>query len=1856
MHAVRLLTLSTLTLATLEALAGIQTTLPQSWLKADLSVPSESQTPLYVTITPDQTTCQAKYGREAYEKCARPFGIYGRRVTGVRLEPAMPGTWRWLGSDTLSFTPSEAWPEKTTFKVALNDLRLPAATTLVNPEVTFATPPLTMTSGDMTFWLDPAVDGARALSVDATFSTVVRDTSAFEKSTQIEVPPNSDLRLKAPTFIWNHDKTRVYVRLPIEKLGTKATEVTVRFPMAIGRWEAKKDHRPTVKPGFEVAQCRRIVPASHGLYVMKDVQLTPTRTDTLESVYELTLKPSLLTKPSDLLKALRVTELPEKLNDEAVTPTNWQRAPAVTDDVLARGTPVQVELKTDPEIPTDRITLRLRAPQGHFLHVALPQGFGPQTDTGLTQPWHTVMALHDPGAEVGFLAPGHMMTLSGKRTLTLLADGVDRIRWRIERVRDPFLALVAAQYRAHANTQHADALADAQTGDIPLPAGHRFASLSLDATQLPGHKSGLFQVTLVGEKQTKDGWKEVAQAQKRVLVTDTGLIAKTSREGLMTVFTTNLVTGATTAGIDVALLGANGVPLQTVKTDAQGIARFSSTKGLAHEKVPTAIVATHPETGDLAWLSLSDASNVDHMIDLDASGRQVADDGLTGLLFADRGLYRQGDTVHTGLIVKTADWHALPQGLPLTLRATDSAGRTLYENPVTLTQEGTAEATWTLPKDALPGNLRLDLLVGDTVLSTHNALVGDFTPESMRLSATLQNTAPGWMLPGDLTIDSHLTMNFGASAGSRPVSGRVAFSSAGRLEFPGWSGWTFVDPTPFEGHKESITLKAQRTDNEGHTTLTLPIKTEGTLRTRVLLEGFEVAGTRAATENLDFIVSPATEMLGWKTLDASKTLHWNEAGNPRTVTLCLIDRFLKPRANAELIVTTARSQTVTELSTDSQGMLRYDDRSVETPVSTTTLTTDANGEVPFELDTQQPGDFVLLVTNVQGQRLARLPYHVAGDDLRSVLAGDVPDASLRLVIDKDTLEANDTATLQLTSPFDGMALVTLETDRVLTSQWVKVKRGDNTAHLTVPEDVSGRAWIYASLIRSSTESHRYLKAYARTAQPVMLNLKKRALNVTLDAPQSVSDTQQLRVTVKSDTPSRVFLWAVEDGILSLTGYRTPSPVDALLKDRALQVETRQTLDSLIPEGIKLPSDISYGGGMLMAKDMANVMANPFRRTAQKAAVWWAGTVETDAKGRTLVVNLPAIFNGRVRLMATGASVDQIGHTSTNVDIRSPKILTPLMPLFAAPGDTFRAMATLRSDTPWTGTVTIEPPVGFTTGERASSIDLTQAGEGRAWADLTVGLTSGNTPITVTATDPTGAALVRTETMTVRSAAPQIHDIHWAPLGVEAVKTLPRMMALLPTGETTAATISATPMPLVYGLMQGLPKPYWPSAEAAMGAAHVWALLRNTTHVPFTQTAESFKADADQRIDLALKNIRESLMWNGLPPWRGDEASLFTSAWALDFLLTLREKHIGFDPQLLTQVTQALSNQLDGFMPNSLAEARTAAWGLALMTREGTLEAERMESLRRRMDERGFDWRHDVTAYYLAYAYRLMRLTSEAETLEKAAMRLSTTKTDGAYADTLGGLPALAAAVRLTPSAELMDTLLAAMNARDVSSLSLRERAFVATALASAPKTSARTLDAVTLTCVKPDATRGTETTTRTDTSLTLTSPGCPQFRVESTASLKGLYWQTIAAGWPSHTPTAAVDAGIEVTKRLLNADGLVVTDTTLVKPGDILTVEIRARRHTGSMETPVIITDLFPTGFALLNAETQLEGMDVMSTHTSEDRLVGIVRLNTQESVFTYDVRAQAVGTFAIPPVVAEDGADPALHGRDKGGTLKVHP
>ena len=95
MRTVPTFTFSILTLASLEAAAALSATVPPAWLKAEVSLPEHSRSPLVVKLSPDMTPCRAKYGNEAASKCSRLFGLVSSRVTGVSLSPAVEGVWRW---------------------------------------------------------------------------------------------------------------------------------------------------------------------------------------------------------------------------------------------------------------------------------------------------------------------------------------------------------------------------------------------------------------------------------------------------------------------------------------------------------------------------------------------------------------------------------------------------------------------------------------------------------------------------------------------------------------------------------------------------------------------------------------------------------------------------------------------------------------------------------------------------------------------------------------------------------------------------------------------------------------------------------------------------------------------------------------------------------------------------------------------------------------------------------------------------------------------------------------------------------------------------------------------------------------------------------------------------------------------------------------------------------------------------------------------------------------------------------------------------------------------------------------------------------------------------------------------------------------------------------------------------------------------------------------------------------------------------------------------------------------------------------------------------------------------------------
>lgn len=1857
MRASSLFSLSILSIASIQALAALTTHMPESWLQLKVTVPSQAYEPLSILIQPDRTQCQKMYGNEAYRYCQRSIGSSNAQPKGITMQPAIAGSWRWEGANNLTFTPENPWPEKTDFTVDLASLPLPEATTLQAKEFHFQTPPLTLLSGQMTFWMDPALSGQRALSIDASFSTAILDHQTFEKRVQFITQADSGIQLGSPTFLWNHDHTHLYTQLPIQKLG-KTGDVTVVFPSAVVDWKLKKHTGiPEVQKGWDTATLSYKVPAQDQLYRIQEASIRSTRTASLDPIYEIHIRPSLLTKPKELLESLQVVALPSRLNPNAVSLTDWRQAPAITPDVIQRGKALSVHALEPADTPTDHITLQVQCDPNQFLYLALPSGFGPTSESVLRNKWETVFMAQEQSARVAFLQPGSMMTLSGTRTLTLFTEGVQRIQWRIERIRDPFLALSAQPYRAHRQVSYRNGVVEATQGELPIGPDQKFTSLSLDQAQLPGGRSGLFQIHIIGQKQVNGHWKNITRAQKRVLVTDTALIAKTLADDRHVIFVSNLMTGQPSQGLTAQLLGANGVPLETVTTDAQGMATFSTTKGLQREKAPTAILVSNKQTGDLAWLSLADSSAIDYVNANHAAGRQLSEDGLTGFIFSERGIYRPGETLHTATIVKKANWEDLPQGLPVSIRMTDSTGTIVANAPLSLSKEGLAQFDWTIPQQQTPGTVKVDLLVGSSILSSQDVYIGDFAPETMRIHAQLENRAKGWRLPSDFTIQAALQMNFGQAATDKAIQTHLQLSSPANLDFPGFTGWTFVDPTPYAGTVDNIKIPVNHTNSQGTAQIALPLShLPATLQAHVLLEGFEGAGTRAATEDLSFIISPAERMLAWKTQDSKPDFRWNDKDETRKIDFLIVNRFLEPQKQKGLHVHLVLQQSVTELTTDSRGQYRYGERTIEKEIQTTTITTDRNGLAHFSLPTEMPGDFALLVKTADGKTLARIPYHVTGLDLRPALQGELPVAQSKLRIKESDYTTGQTAHLELVSPFDGMALITLEADQILLSRWVSVKMGANAIRIPIHTDYSGRAWFNTSLIRSSNDSARFLKAYARATRPVTLNRKAHTLDIQIDAPQEVQSGRSIPVTVQTSEPSRVFLWAVDRGILSLTKYATPSPVRALLEDRALQVTTRQTLDGLMPEGIQFPNESPFGGGFEATKALGTGLANPFRRTADKAAVWWAGSIQTGPRGHTVMMNLPEEFNGRVRIIATGASEQKVGNGSQFTKIQAPLILTPILPAVVAPQDSFQANILTYGQRPWNGTLKLTLPDGLKSTTNTFALSVDQTGQTQTIIPIQVGDVAGAKKITVLATpeNTTMPSYERNPSISIRPATLRSHEISWQSLGDSLLAQQKITTPLFSQDNQTSASISYSPLPLAHSLMYSLQKEYCFSIENRIHMTLPWVLLLDAPveNLP-TQDQATFEKEAQTRIQDAVDAIDESLSWMGLARWPWDQPDLLTTTRALDFLLTLRDKGYDVRPLSIQKLTQSIRRQLDETTPKTLEQARTIAWALAQLTREGTLEVERIESLRQRMDQRSIDWKKDVTALYLAYAYRLMRLDNEAKTLENQDLSVSLEQLPYHQIDQLNGLCGIAAAKRLHTEQIQTDELLNVLKTRNIPSLSVREKAFFIGALLQASEAvpEGKTLDNVQLVCSAPQSAQAHASYKKGKNTLRLDAPGCQEFTVQSTKPLSGLYLQTQAQGWPRVTPTEALSQGISVKKRILNADGI---ETNEVQAGEIITVEIRATRTATDSEAPVIITDLFPGGFAPNTVKESLQGGTVRQSALTEDRIVGICDLTAQESVLTYQLRAQTPGQFTIPAVYAQDSRNPLTKAHDVAQTIKV--
>ncbi len=150
------------------------------------------------------------------------------------------------------------------------------------------------------------------------------------------------------------------------------------------------------------------------------------------------------------------------------------------------------------------------------------------------------------------------------------------------------------------------------------------------------------------------------------------------------VYVQSIYTGLPVGGATVEVIAKNGAAVFSQTTDANGRVSFAKLDGLKRER--SAILYIVKKAGDLSFLPINHYDrNLDYSrFDVGGVANAATSYSLNAYLLSDRGIYRTSDTMHIGVIVKTATWAKTLDGLPLEAEILDTRGLNVKKQAPTI--------------------------------------------------------------------------------------------------------------------------------------------------------------------------------------------------------------------------------------------------------------------------------------------------------------------------------------------------------------------------------------------------------------------------------------------------------------------------------------------------------------------------------------------------------------------------------------------------------------------------------------------------------------------------------------------------------------------------------------------------------------------------------------------------------------------------------------------------------------------------------------------------------------------------------------------------------------------------------------------------------------------------------------------------------------------------------------------------------------------------------------------------------------------------------------------------------------------
>ncbi|MGH8314214.1 MAG: MG2 domain-containing protein, partial [Steroidobacterales bacterium] len=900
---------------------------------------------------------------------------------GLKLAPGVEGEWQWESDRVLRFQPKADWPIGEDYQLSLPRRELVAPQTLLAKyRGEFSSPAFEARIESNEFYQDPVQAADKKIVTTLLFSHAV-DPREFEPRILLSVYDKLTEQIEnkvepAPAFTVTYDKLKLHAYIHSAQLPVPAKSGRAVVRIEAGIRAGRGGNRTKEELKAETA-----IPGLNSLTV-RDLSLTIVRDERDEPSQALMVETSHSVTERNMADHVLAWLLPERHPDKEIEarwekhnrgkPYPWGSPREITPALLAASERVPLGYVPNERDHVELHSFRFKADPGRHVYLRVQKDL--QSFGGYRMPDAAdfVQEVPEYPQELRIQHQGSLLALSGQRKLTVFSRDVPGLRIEVARLLPNQLQHLVTQTSGSIAVPgwqnwnlNADDLTERFTTDRRLPklepGATHYESIDLGEylTRPGASRQGIFLLSVQAYDPAKKqliadresycegcGYEAHVRDTRLVLITDLGLLTKKSLDGSQEVFVQSIASGEPAEGVTVEVVGRNGETVLSEVTDGAGHVHFPDLKSFKREKRPAFYLARRG--GDLSFLPMDARARPLDLSRFDVGGvaNETDRSALTAYLFSDRGLYRPGDEIRAGVIVRTQDWRALPAGLPLRLEIVDPRGVTVRRETLKLSGSAFEELRYSTRDTSPAGNYTFSVYVVKSdedvdLIGSMTVSVREFLPDRLRMATHFTTESPlGWVAPEDLGAQVQLENLFGTPAGSRRVTATLRLSPA-FPSFAGFSDYEFRDPRKAkEGYTE--TLAEQVTDESGRARLDLGLKrfARATYRAGLLVQGFEADGGRGVSNEVSQLVSSLPYLVGWK---SDGDLGYVARGAARGVELIAIDPKLARIAVGELNLERIERRYVSMLIRQPNGTYRYESKVKELSLSAQPLQLTAAG-------------------------------------------------------------------------------------------------------------------------------------------------------------------------------------------------------------------------------------------------------------------------------------------------------------------------------------------------------------------------------------------------------------------------------------------------------------------------------------------------------------------------------------------------------------------------------------------------------------------------------------------------------------------------------------------------------------------------------------------------------------------------------------------------------------------------------------------------------------------------------------------------------------------------------------------------